>query len=167
MTLPGSSVTHPPANAACGGGVGAGTIYSLVQSRSARADLDGNEDGDAWNRVPATLRCASLGQSSNSHIEQDLTVRVDHPTLVVLRQPHSATASQRDRLTVRLPLTLAGSASAAVITTIAGSAAGIAGSSGNGGPATSALLSSPISVAFSPQGDLAISDGVRRESTIV
>ena len=44
------------------------------------------------------------------------------------------------------------------IYTVAGSASGTAGSSGDGGPATSALLSSPTGVALDAAGDLYIAD---------
>ena len=50
-------------------------------------------------------------------------------------------------------------ASTGNITTIAGSAAGTPGSSGNGGAATSALLHSPKSVALDASGNLFIADG--------
>ncbi len=43
--------------------------------------------------------------------------------------------------------------------TVAGSATGVAGISGNGVPATSALLDLPVSVAFDGNGDLYIDDG--------
>ncbi|HVB45892.1 MAG TPA: RHS repeat-associated core domain-containing protein [Streptosporangiaceae bacterium] len=45
---------------------------------------------------------------------------------------------------------------------VAGSAVGTSGDSGDGGPATSALLSGPTGVALDPEGNLYISDGNNR-----
>ena len=52
--------------------------------------------------------------------------------------------------------TLAGRATAGTITTVAGN--GINGSSGDGGPATSASLSAPLGVALDSSGNLFIAD---------
>src|SRR5262249_40853997 len=57
-----------------------------------------------------------------------------------------------------VPATTAGAMTAGDMYTIAGSSAGTAGSSGDGGKATSALLNGPFDVAADPAGNVYIAD---------
>ena len=65
-------------------------------------------------------------------------------------------AGLRIMAALMLLATLAGRATAGTITTVAGN--GINGSSGDGGPATSASLSAPLGVALDSSGNLFIAD---------
>jgi len=108
----------------------AGSVYTVAGAARGGAGADG--DG---------------GSATSAHLNDPLAVAVDPAGNLFIADANNNRIQKV-------------AAATGTITTVAGSATGTAGSTGDGGPATAALLQTPTGIAVDPAGNLFIADQV-------